>query len=395
MLSPIRMSRYLTLSPDREMLDEDLTTSDGNPLTAFRMVRTDGRVLGVNPDNFFTFEQSDLGVLDDSEYDEWLEEAQNVLGALENYDPSMQPSRHGDGLIAGAIEQSGIGIRDSLVPADSAVPDGLVAQALRNLPPSDGGGYFVFAQTVDNFIAGSRVPSDVQVLSLKSKGVASVGNGVEVFVKLIEVGKANSSTSPYDDRVLNLGNERVDGRVLPICRDLSGGRYLDVKTAIDKFIPARDTDYPLAGPVTGPWLVKFMWQNGGGPMSFHHRFIADTRLDYTAGGISEHMSLCKCLELAITYDHIDIGRSAACELMCRKVQMIHDKWKHKLPNVNPTSTSSADDESFLLLGTHETRGNIGVCPELTTWLGGELGKLAMVDKERRKAREERTLALKK
>ena len=95
-------------------------------------------------------------------------------------------------------------------------------------------------------------------------------------------------------------------------------------------------------------------------------------------------------------DHFDIGRSAAFELIARKLQMIHDKWKHKLPNVNPTSTSSgADDESFLLLGTHETRGNIGVSPELTTWLGGELGRLALVDKERRKAREERALSLKK
>lgn len=395
MLSQIQTSRYLTLSPDRELLDENLTASDGNPLTAFRMVRDDGRVLGVRPENFFTFDQSDSGPLDDVEYDEWIEEAQNISGALDSQATSMQPGSNREGLIADAIAQHGVGSDPSSIPIDDAPGDGIVAKALKQFAPDDSGGYFVFAQTVENFLAGSRVPSDVQIVKLKSKGVASVGNGIEVFVRLIEVGKSNSSTSPYDDRVLNLDNERVDGRVLPICRDLSGSRYLDVKTAIDKFIPARDTDYPLSGPVTGPWLIKFMWQNGGGPMAFHHRFLADTRLDYTAGGMSEHMSLCKCLELAITYDHIDIGRSSACELMCRKIQMVHDKWKHKLPNVNPTSTSSADDESFLLLGTHETRGNIGVSPELTSWLGGELGKLAMVDKERRKAREERSLALKK
>jgi hypothetical protein len=164
---------------------------------------------------------------------------------------------------------------------------------------------------------------------------------------------------------------------------------------MDKFIPACDTDYPLAGPVTGPWIIKFMWQNGGGPMAFHHRFMSDTRLDYSAGGMSEHSTLCKCLEIAITYDHFDIGRSAAVELISRKLQLIHDKWKHKLPNINSTSTSCVDDESFFLLGTHETRGNIGVSPELTAWLGGELGKLSSVDKEHRKAREERALSLKK
>ena len=112
----------------------------------------------------------------------------------------------------------------------------------------------MFAQTVDNYLAGSRVPSDLTAVGLKSKGAVALASGVEVFVRMVEVGKANSSTSPYDDRVLNL----VDGRVLPMCRDLSGSRYLDVKTAIDKFIPARDTDYPHSGPVTGPWVIKFM-----------------------------------------------------------------------------------------------------------------------------------------
>jgi hypothetical protein len=48
----------------------------------------------------------------------------------------------------------------------------------------------------------------------------------------------------------------------------------------------------------------------------------------------------------------------------------------------------------LLLGTSETRGNIGVCPELAVWLGSELSKQALADKERRKAREERALAVK-
>jgi len=91
-LSPIRMSRYLTLSPDRELLDEDLATSDGNPLTAFRMVRADGRVRGVQACNFYTFDRSDSGILDDAEYDEWIEEAQNIMGALDLGESSMQPS---------------------------------------------------------------------------------------------------------------------------------------------------------------------------------------------------------------------------------------------------------------------------------------------------------------
>ena len=47
------------------------------------------------------------------------------------------------------------------------------------------------------------------------------------------------------------------------------------------------------------------------------------------------------------------------------------------------------------MGTCETRGNLGVCPELQKWLGEELGREALANKERRKAREERALANKK
>ena len=73
--------------------------------------------------------------------------------------------------------------------------------------------------------------------------------------------------------------------------------------------------------------------------------------------------------------------------------MCHDRWKHKLPSFTGASTSPDNEDAHLLLGTYETRGNVGMCPELTVWLGQELGKEANVSKERRKAREERALAL--
>ena len=50
------------------------------------------------------------------------------------------------------------------------------------------------------------------------------------------------------------------------------------------------------------------------------------------------------------------------------------------------------DETHLLLGVYETRGNIGVAPALSRWLADELGREAAVAKERRRAREERALA---
>ena len=59
------------------------------------------------------------------------------------------------------------------------------------------------------------------------------------------------------------------------------------------------------------------------------------------------------------------------------------------------SGAGAEDDSYLLLGTSETRANVGVAPQLQAWLGDELSKEASASKERRKAREERAYLLKK
>eukprot|EP00973_Karenia_brevis_P075468 10482130-Karenia_brevis.AAC.1 len=131
-------------------------------------------------------------------------------------------------------------------------------------------------------------------------------------------------------------------------------------------------------------------------MALHSKFMAETRLDYSAHGTAEHMTWCKFFEILITYDMLDAGKLASAELGARKIQMIHDRWKHKLPQLGASGGASAgsgaiDDDSFLLLGTYETRGNVGVSPELQQWLGESLSKEALAAKERRKAREERAL----
>ena len=141
--------------------------------------------------------------------------------------------------------------------------------------------------------------------------------------------------------------------------------------------------------------MRHMLANGGTPTNFHARFMTDTRLDYSAGGMSEHMTLCKALELFSMYDQLDLTKSAGCELVARKCQIINEKWKHKMHAMNPANhVAGGEDDSYLLLGTSETRGNVGVCPELAIWLGTELSKQALSDKERRKAREERALQTK-
>ena len=56
-----------------------------------------------------------------------------------------------------------------------------------------------------------------------------------------------------------------------------------------------------------------------------------------------------------------------------------------------SGSSEAEDEAPQVSGTSETRGNLGVAPELQHWPGEQLNKEALTAQERRKACEERFL----
>jgi len=203
--------------------------------------------------------------------------------------------------------------------------------------------------------------------------------------------------SKIEDKKKKLMRERVDPRLFNLSLDSNDARFLDYRTAVESLLDVKLLSTAVRGPSTVPWLLKFWLNNGGIPTAAHSRFMTDCRLDYSASDTSTHQLIAKFFEVLITIDQVDPSTLSAAELLSRKVQMIHERWRHKLPNLGQTSggQNSAEDDSYLLLGTSETRANIGVCPELNVWLGEELSKEAATNKERRKAREERAALGKK
>ncbi len=88
------------------------------------------------------------------------------------------------------------------------------------------------------------------------------------------------------------------------------------------------------------------------------------------------------------YDQLNMFNNGAAEIVARQLQLIEEKYKEKLL----TAHGDAGEDSHLFMGTRGTRGGLCVCPDLQAWIAGELQKESAVLKERRKAREERTLA---
>ena len=383
-LKQLQGSRWLLLTPDRDISEEDISIPGRGAVAAVRFLRDDGSFLGHGGLDCYRFTDSTDGELPEEELAEWIQEC-DALGS------ETLPVQ--DNLVATAIGGTIIG------PAPRPANAGnLISDALAQSAPTPPANKWLVLDGAKDCLAGSTVKDDWEIVRLGTKGVARLGSGEVIFIHLVSPPSADAQSSGdvvIDAKRFALERDRVDPRVLPVKHDPLGKRHIDFKDACDNSAPAKTADFPIQGPLSCHWLMRHMLCNGGSPTNFHARFMTDTRLDYSAGGMSEHMLLCKALELFAMYDQFDVTKSAGCELIARKCQIIHERWKHKMPNLSPGNQAAGiEDDSYLLLGTSETRGNLGVCPELAVWLGTELSKQALADKERRKAREERALAVK-
>ena len=85
------------------------------------------------------------------------------------------------------------------------------------------------------------------------------------------------------------------------------------------------------------------------------------------------------------YDQLMVTNLASAESLCRIIQVQEERYRDQL--------GGEDSENHhLYMGTDLTRGNVCVCPSLSDYVKDALAKEYQIAKERRKAREERSLA---
>ena len=382
----------VTLSPDLDLSLETLT-GEGSDVIGVRSVRSDGTLLGVDRDNMYTFTDCQGRDLSASEVREWIEEAviqmqlmgnqRDVGGGDDILESALARHEHEQPADPSQSNDVGISSHDVMTPA---------GMAITKRDKSGSSGKWVLLEGYGNLLPGSDPPhGDLQLG--KSRGYVVLADGTEVALKYVDKeGTCNLGNNTVEITATAAAelNSRLDARVFPIGRDLTGKRFGNFSELVRKGVPYKCDDCPVSGPHTVQWLCLFFASNGGSPIAFHYRWMSEVRLDYAARGTSEHLTLCQALEYMTIYDFIDPCGSACAELICRKIQIIHDLWRHKLPSLG--GKDNLEDDSFLILGTHETRNNVGFSPALSKWIGKEVSDEFLAAKERRKAREERLLA---
>jgi len=104
-----------------------------------------------------------------------------------------------------------------------------------------------------------------------------------------------------------------------------------------------------------------------------------------------HTFLSKIYSVAMEYDQLDCTNLACIELLLRELQVIEERNEDRMiSNAGGSEHGHAQEYQILM----STSGECQYCmmPALKEFLATEVGKQMAIDKERRKAREERDLA---
>lgn len=179
-----------------------------------------------------------------------------------------------------------------------------------------------------------------------------------------------------------------DARTLAVAYDPSGQRHRDFRIAVPLLMQDAWPDFPVRGPRTTLWVLRFMSEQGTTPRGWHQKWRTEMRLQLSDQGVSLHKLSCEFLEHLVCFDQTNAPNLAAAEAASRQLQLVEERWRERAIG----SSDGLDHQDIAVFSGRATRGNLCICLALEEWVAAELQKEYAVSKERRKAREERALA---
>jgi len=256
-------------------------------------------------------------------------------------------------------------------------------------PPAPGvPSVWIALEKVGNIAKGQEVTLTNEDVVVESRAIHSF----TIEGKTMQVSCGKVAIAVKKEFVSNLVEEpEDDARTLTI-RTLGNVRFRQFKEAVELMSQVDFKDWPVPGPRTVMWCLTFLVRRGG-PQAHHQWWVSINKLQLGDAGVSEHENCMKAVEDGVQYDQCDATNLAVYEHVLRKAQLWEFYHKEKTRSELAAQKSSVIDleEQQIFMGSAGAEGSLMICPTLTEWVGKELEKIANVDKQSRKAREERAL----
>jgi hypothetical protein len=180
-----------------------------------------------------------------------------------------------------------------------------------------------------------------------------------------------------------------DARTLPVL-STAVGRHREFSSLAELCEEELFDDFPLTGPRTAHWCLNFLRRRHT-PTDHHMSFRTMARLGSDAWGMGEHEQLLKMIELAGSFDQLDLSNLAWAEMAFRRIQVI--EWVHheRVRESEASGDRLSPEEWAAFSGTTKAGDTLMVCPQLLAHVKGVVETDVQIMKSVRKAREEREL----
>ena len=344
LLAHVESTRWIIYTPDGDLYEEDYGPNNGD-ITGVRAFKADGTIpaslQGANIYNFRAGAEPDQAALRGL-----MEEGQDLV-ALGGHGAAPAPAEPEVWLFAESNATVAIG--DECVGQPEAVAD--------------------------------------------KRGFARAGPDLLLVEKVVR--------SQVDQWKKNRANSS-DARVLAVKYVASGERMRTWADVAESVSESAIDHWPIKGPRTAQWVARFMARRNTGPEDHHRWWRSTARLNASDWGVAEHGQLCAYLEAAGSMDQLDLSNLVVMERIARRLQTIEYQYAEKVRDnerggsAGATASASGsavitNDEIDLFEGRQHVNPTVCCAPSLIEHVSKELEKEAQIQKQARKAREEKAL----
>lgn len=247
-------------------------------------------------------------------------------------------------------------------------------------------GVWVYAESDCGVVFGDRAQGVQDAPVIGDKIIHVLANGKKVFC--ICVGEKT-----VDD--FNNRPAMCDGRILARKKNALG---LPEMTLND--VSAQSKQYELGwkivGPKTSKWCLAYLAVEGLGLEGHHERFRQLCKLETSSWGVMEHFQISMFVKHLLQTDMINACNSQGIELMFRRLQTIEYAHSEKAREAESKATGGklSLEEQASFGSVVRQSGTLMISPDLLSHVKEEVERDAALQKNLRKAREERELARK-
>lgn len=174
-------------------------------------------------------------------------------------------------------------------------------------------------------------------------------------------------------------NAGEDVRTLAVKYGLNGERLRNFREAIHETQVCEFDDFPFEPRTTYDYL-KAIASISESATAQHHMWVGASRMPEGDRSCYEDEVLARVLDLAITYDCLNVANLASMELICRRRQLISDAHAN-----GPGAPSYLGAEHYM--GQTYKQGGGIVVPALTDFVAKKMQAQSQIMKEKRKLAE--------